>query len=67
MRTLLALGGLAAALTAFAPTADACSGRGRYCGYPAWAANAFEDATGRAPPVSYAVTKPPAALTKPRR
>ncbi len=61
MRTLLALGGLLAALTAYTPAADACSARGRHCGYPAWAANAFEDATGRAPPASYALTKPAAS------
>lgn len=67
MRTFLALGGLVAALTTFAPTADACSARGRHCGYPAWAANAFEDSTGRAPPGSYAVAKPPVGTTKPKR
>lgn len=29
------------------PPADACSIRGRWCGYPLWAANAFEDPWGR--------------------
>lgn len=39
---LAALGGLAA----FSGNASACSIRGQYCGYPSWAANAFEGRFG---------------------
>lgn len=42
-----------AAVAGFIATAaqayDDCSVRGRYCGYPAWAQNAFEGPTGRRP------------------
>ncbi|MFM9940997.1 MAG: hypothetical protein ACKVP7_16050 [Hyphomicrobiaceae bacterium] len=36
-------------LVATSPTAEACSARGQYCSYPAWAANAFEGPTGSTP------------------
>ena len=45
-------------------SADACSIRGRWCGYPNWAANAFEDWTGRAPLPDRPIGVP--ALPQPR-
>lgn len=52
MRTLLASLVAAAALTASVSQADACSIRGKYCGYPLWAANAFEGPSGSVNPNS---------------
>lgn len=50
MRTTLAIVAVAVVgLASSSVSADACSARGRWCGYPNWAANAFEDKTGRAP------------------
>lgn len=42
--TSLALGALALAAV---PADAACSSRGRWCDYPAWASNAFESRSGR--------------------
>lgn len=61
MRVLLLTATLATSMISFASAADACSARGRYCGYPAWAANAFEDASGRRPD---AETRKPAWANK---
>lgn len=55
--------GLALLIAAVSP-ADACSARGRFCGYPAWAANAFEDAQGRAP---VHATLPKPTVPQPKR
>ena len=45
---ILALVVVAGSLAAVSTTpAAACSIRGQYCGYPAWAANAFEHPRGR--------------------
>ena len=52
MRTLLASLAIAAGLAVSASPADACSIRGRFCGYPFWAANAFEGARGQVNPNS---------------
>ena len=46
MRTGLVLLAIIVGLGAFARPADACSIRGTYCGYPSWAANAFEGRYG---------------------
>ena len=46
MRTALILLALAGGLSATAPQAQACSIRGQHCGYPSWAANAFEGRFG---------------------
>jgi hypothetical protein len=58
MRSLIALGVVVATLAATLAPAHACSARGRYCGYPVWAANAFEDAQGRAPSSAIALPAP---------
>ena len=42
MQRLALLATLLVAATLFAGPASACSLRGQYCGYPTWAANAFE-------------------------
>ena len=52
MRAVLAAAVLVGSLAATATPADACSIRGRWCGYPLWAANAFEDPEGRVNPGS---------------
>ena len=44
--TLAIAGGVAASSLTFAPSAQACSIRGNYCGYPSWAANTFEGRYG---------------------
>lgn len=49
MRALAVLALASVGWLAAGTSADACSVRGRWCGYPNWAANAFEDKTGRAP------------------
>jgi hypothetical protein len=46
MHTRIILLAIAGGLVAFAHPADACSIRGNYCGYPSWAANAFEGRFG---------------------
>jgi hypothetical protein len=46
---LIGLALAALAMVATIRPAEACSLRGQYCSYPAWAANAFEGPTGRAP------------------
>lgn len=52
MRALMAATIVAAGFVASAGPADACSIRGRWCGYPLWAANAFESWGGRVNPAS---------------
>lgn len=42
MRTGLFMLATIGGLFAFGPAAEACSIRGTYCGYPSWAANAFD-------------------------
>ena len=46
MRTVTLLLAIAAGIAAFGEEASACSIRGGYCGYPSWAANAFEGRFG---------------------
>lgn len=52
MRLLLAVPIVVAGLISTVAPADACSIRGRWCGYPLWAANAFEDKSGRVNPAT---------------
>jgi hypothetical protein len=47
MHMLIAAVMLVVGMAATATPADACSIRGRWCDYPAWAANAFEGRGGR--------------------
>ena len=47
MRQLIAVSLLAGAFLAPPAPAEACSIAGRWCGYPPWAANAFEDPRAR--------------------
>lgn len=47
MRFTLSAMAAAVALVLVPSTADACSARGQFCGYPAWAANAFEHPMNR--------------------
>lgn len=49
MRAIVMVTSLFGALVSVTVEAQACSARGRYCNYPSWAANAFEDAQGRTP------------------
>lgn len=50
MRSLVLLAGLAAAFVGLSPQAEAaCNVRGEFCGYPAWAANAFTHPRDRVP------------------
>jgi hypothetical protein len=50
MRSLIVLAGLAAGVVALSPQAEAaCNVRGEFCGYPAWAANAFTHPRDRVP------------------
>ncbi len=50
MRSVLLLAGLAAAIAVASPQAQAaCNVRGEFCGYPAWAANAFSHPRDRVP------------------
>ncbi len=46
MRHVILMLAAAAGIVALAPTADACSIRGQYCGHPSWAANVFEGRYG---------------------
>jgi hypothetical protein len=46
MRTSILLLAFVGGLAAFALPASACSIRGQFCGYPSWAANAFEGRYG---------------------
>lgn len=46
MRSLIALVVAAGSFAVLTVEAHACSARGTYCGYPAWAANAFEGPRG---------------------
>lgn len=46
MRTALLILAVAASVTTVTANAEACSIRGRFCGYPSWAANAFEGPQG---------------------
>ena len=72
MHSLLALAlTLTVTLVAFAasaPEAQACSIRGQYCGYPSWAANAFEGRKGyKGNPASltdYYVGQPPRKVAR---
>lgn len=50
MRSILVFAGLAVGLIAMSPQAQAaCNVRGEFCGYPAWAANAFSHPRDRVP------------------
>jgi hypothetical protein len=50
MRSVLLLAGVAAAIAVASPRAQAaCNIRGEFCGYPAWAANAFSHPRDRVP------------------
>jgi hypothetical protein len=50
MRRVLLLAGLMAGIVALSPPAHAvCNVRGEFCGYPAWAANAFAHPRDRVP------------------
>lgn len=49
MKKLVFLGAMAGVFGPFASPADACSQRGQFCSYPAWAANAFEAPWNRVP------------------
>jgi hypothetical protein len=46
MRIGIVLLAIIGGLGVFSRPADACSIRGTYCGYPSWAANAFEGRFG---------------------
>ncbi len=50
IKALLAVPLVVAGLLAASAPAAACSIRGNWCGYPLWAANAFEDRFGRVNP-----------------
>ena len=49
-KTVLATTLVVASLSLTTKPADACSIRGNWCGYPLWAANAFEDPFDRVNP-----------------
>jgi len=70
MRIFIAASLVAAGLVASSTAADACSIRGRYCGYPLWAANAFEGPFGSVNPNSGPIIQEvqrPSASTKRNR
>jgi hypothetical protein len=46
MRQFVLMLAAAGAFVALAPSAEACSIRGQYCGHPSWAANVFEGRYG---------------------
>lgn len=46
MRALIVLLAMSSGLVVLTGPASACSIRGTYCGYPSWAANAFEGRYG---------------------
>jgi hypothetical protein len=50
MRGVVLLAGLAVGVVVMSPQAQAvCNVRGEFCGYPAWAANAFAHPRDRVP------------------
>ena len=70
MRTIMLIAGAVTVVAASAPAAEACSLRGRFCGYPYWAANAFEGRFGRGPDIASGPNVPRLygySWTKPRR
>jgi hypothetical protein len=63
MRSVFLLAGLTAAIVVASPQAQAaCNVRGEFCGYPAWAANAFSHPRDRVPD---AWLEPPVRKTYP--
>lgn len=71
MRAIMIVLATAGSLAAITANAEACSIRGGYCGYPSWAANAFEGRFGfRGNPaiLTYQYTgQPPRKVTRKRK